>query len=243
MRLLGGRAGFNSVSFNSDRYKSIAKLKRGKISAIAHVKRENTRITKLISQVPFIRSFTWIFELVIDQWKYFLFVMVGSIFLNVETDLIQLNLTFTNNLLTLLVALIIPTLLIKLTPIGRYHAAEHMCINAFDKELPIKLAYVKKQSRVHKDCGTNLIISFVITFIISFVVFGDALWVFLLSWAVAYEIWRNEPKILWSLVLILGSVAQYVLFTSPPNEKHLLVAIRAFEVLKQQEMLDSKQDT
>lgn len=240
MNIRSGRAGYNSVSFTGDRYEAIAKAQRDEIIAITHVRNENMGvITDLISNVPLLRSFTIIVETVISHWKLFLFMMIASIIVNSifseKPDVNSLNALSNNSLILLIVILIISTLFIKLTPVSRYHAAEHMCANAYDKGLPITLDHVSTQSRVHKDCGTHLIISFIITYILLFVVFGGAPWVFLLSWAIGYEIWRSEPIILWQFILSLGKVAQYLLFTSVPQDKHLLVAISALKALEHKE--------
>ncbi len=57
--------------------------------------------------------------------------------------------------------------------------------------------------------------------------FGEDVWVFLVSWSIGYELWKSEPKIIWGLVLVIGKATQYLLFTSKPKEKHLIVAIEA----------------
>jgi hypothetical protein len=57
--------------------------------------------------------------------------------------------------------------------------------------------------------------------------FGEVVWVFPVSWSIGYELWKSEPKIVWGLVLVIGKATQYLLFTSPPPKKHLIVAIEA----------------
>ncbi|WP_063590888.1 hypothetical protein [Peribacillus frigoritolerans] len=57
--------------------------------------------------------------------------------------------------------------------------------------------------------------------------FGEVVWVFLVSWSIGYELWKSEPKIIWWLVLVIGKATQYLLFTSKPKEKHLIMVIEA----------------
>lgn len=67
-------------------------------------------------------------------------------------------------------------------------------------------------------------------------VFGDGVWVFLVSWSIGYELWKTEPKVIWSSVLMIGKVVQYILFTAKPEDKHLKVAIEAMTRLQEKEL-------
>ncbi|WP_077318172.1 DUF1385 domain-containing protein [Virgibacillus proomii] len=240
MKIYGGKAGFNSVSFTGERYRSVARLKGGKIITVTERKKEDLKIIKVLSKVPFVRSFNLIVETVIESWKLFLFVtivlLLMRVFFNEKTSVGLLYLIPSNRLVLLCSVLIIAGLIIKLSSVSKYHAAEHMCANTYDKSLNLTLDYIKNQSRVHKDCGTNLIISFFICFVILFLVFGDTPWLILVAWSIGYELWRSEPKVIWSLILIIGKITQYVLYTSKPNEKHLLVAIAALRELEKEEI-------
>lgn len=71
-------------------------------------------------------------------------------------------------------------------------------------------------------------------------IFGDSAWVLLVSWIIGYEVWRNEPKVIWNLILIIGKGAQYLLFTSKPKEKHLIVAMEAITRLEEKELANKK---
>lgn len=48
--------------------------------------------------------------------------------------------------------------LIRLSPIAGLHAAEHMTINAIERDLPLTEPMIRTQSREHQRCGTNLVI-------------------------------------------------------------------------------------
>lgn len=48
--------------------------------------------------------------------------------------------------------------LLRLSPMVGLHAAEHMTINAMEQGLPLTESVVRTQSRIHKRCGTNLVV-------------------------------------------------------------------------------------
>ncbi len=57
---------------------------------------------------------------------------------------------------------------------------------------------------------------------------------------IGYEIWKCETKIIWNVVFLVGKAMQYLLVTSKPKEKHLLVAIEAIKKLEEKEKADIK---
>ncbi|WP_164669915.1 DUF1385 domain-containing protein [Virgibacillus doumboii] len=239
MEIYGGRAGYNSVRFKGEKYQSIARFKDGEIWTGTKRNKGNKKIFTILAKIPFIRAFSLLLELIIDYWKLFLFYIIAWLFINffmIGTTNTNFLHTFSINALVMLFCLlIIAGLFIKLTPIGKYHAAEHMAINAYEKDSNLTLEKVKKQPRTHKNCGTNLVISIFICFCILFIAFGDVFWVFPISWCIGYEIWRREPKIIWDAIFVIGKAAQYILFTSKPEEKHLNVAIAAVRKLEEKE--------
>lgn len=239
MEIYGGRAGFNSVSFTSEKYQSISRYKDKEILTEIRVKKEYKIITNVLSSIPFIRSFSLLFDLIIEYWGRFLFGIIALFLMDVifiGNSNNNLLYSFPINSLEILVGFfVIAGLIIKISPVGGYHAAEHMVVHAYEKDINLTLENVKKQPRVNDNCGTNLVASIFICFSILFTVFGDQFWVFLVSWSIGYELWKSEPKIIWDLTLIVGKVAQYLLFTSKPKDKHLMVAIEAIKRLEEKE--------
>jgi len=49
-------------------------------------------------------------------------------------------------------------LILRLTPLVKYHAAEHQTINAIERGMPLSLETVKRQPKEHIRCGTNLMV-------------------------------------------------------------------------------------
>lgn len=239
MGIYGGRSGLNSVLFIGEKYRAIARFKDGEIITETWAKKGHKGIFTVLSRIPFVRAFSLLVELAIDYWRLFLFYIIALFLLKLfllGTSNTNFSHTIPINTIVMLFGfLMIAGLFIKITPIGKYHSAEHMTANAYDRDTNITLEKVKKQPRTHKNCGTNLVISIFICFCILFMIFGDAFWVFPVSWSIGYEIWRGEPKIFWDAILAIGKAAQYFLFTSKPKEKHLLVAIAAIRKLEEKE--------
>jgi len=239
LKIVGGRAGFHSVSFTGEKYESISKLKNGKITTEIRQKKEHMKIVDILSKIPFIRAYAMFFEIIIRFWKLYLFTLIALLvlesFFNEKGNVSFLHNINMNTSVVVLSFLIIASFIIKLTPIGKYHAAEHMVAHAYGKYPSLTLEEVKKQPRIHKDCGTNLVISVLTCFFLLKMVFGDATWVFIVSWSIGYELWKNEPKLLWDAILAIGKAIQYLFFTSKPEEKHLLVAMEAMKKLEEEE--------
>lgn len=240
MKIYGGRAGYNSVRFTGDKYQALSRLKDRKITTETRLKKGDKKITIIFSKVPFVRSFSMVFELIIENWRRFLFAAIVSLLIElIFIGKSNFHLLYTipiNTLEMLFFFLVIAGLVIKISPIGKYHAAEHMIANAYESNQNLTLERVKKQPRTHRDCGTNLAVSIFICFFILSMVFGDGVWVFLVSWSIGYELWKTEPKVIWSSVLMIGKVVQYILFTAKPEDKHLKVAIEAMTRLQEKEL-------
>jgi len=247
MRIYGGRAGFNSVSFTGEKYQSVSELKKNNITTYINQNKKEDKITVFLSGIPFLRSFSLCIKLILERWKQilltFIFLFLLEFLLNVKLDSNFLFITSTNTLVSMSIFLFLVSLIIKITPVCQLHGAEHMVANAYVKDSNLTLEKVKKQSRIHIDCGTNLVVSIFICFSILFMIFGDEAWVFLVSWMIGYEIWKCETKIIWNVVLLVGKAMQYLLVTSKPKEKHLLVAIEAIKKLEEKELATNKLDS
>lgn len=240
MEILAGRAGYDFVSFTGERYHSISRFKDGKITTEIRLKKENNKIIVVISKIPFVRSFSMFLELIIEYWRRLLIAIIVLLlmeYLFIGTSNSYFSHTVSiSNLKMFFGALFIAGLIIKITSVGKYHSAEHMIFSAYQKDTNLTLEKVKRQPRTHKDCGTNLVVSVFICFFILSMIFGDAIWLLLVSWSIGFELWRNEPKGIWNLVLVVGKVTQYMFFTSKPKEKHLIVAIEALTKLEEKEL-------
>lgn len=61
-------------------------------------------------------------------------------------------------LLIIITQLILFILILRATPLVKYHAAEHQTIHAIEKGLPLTPETVRMQPRPHKRCGTNIMV-------------------------------------------------------------------------------------
>lgn len=240
VEIYGGRAGYNSVAFTGERYQSISRFHNRKITTAVRLKSENNKITIILSKIPFVRSFSMVIDLIAEYWRRFLVAVIVSLlmefFLIEKSNSLFLYTIPINGLEMLLGLLVIAGLIIKISPIAAYHAAEHKAFSAYEKNLNLTLENVRHQPRTHSSCGTNLVISYFICFSILFMVFGDSTWVYLISWSFGFELFKSEPKIIWDSIVIIGKVVQYLLFTSKPQDKHLMVAIEAMTRLEEKEL-------
>jgi CBS domain-containing protein len=114
--------------------------------------------------------------------------------------------------------------LIRFTPIGGYHAAEHMTINTIEAGLPVAVETVSKSSRVHRRCGTNLMVLLMAiqVVVVSMMTMADALsptgaFFYGLSWFILIgNTWKYT-----------GSWLQTHFTTTPPNATQLESGVKA----------------
>jgi CBS domain-containing protein len=108
-------------------------------------------------------------------------------------------------------------LMMRLTPLAGYHAAEHQVVHAIERAEPLIPEIVRQMPRPHPRCGTNLVVA-----------------MSLLSLALL-----NLPRLLATGVVLatilswrtIGAWIQQHFTTKPANDKQLLSGIRAGEEL------------
>ncbi|MFS8651066.1 MAG: DUF1385 domain-containing protein [Caldibacillus sp.] len=238
MKIYGGRAGINSVVFSGKTYHVKAILRKGKIVTKTWPKKRLRKTSRLLNKIPFIRGLTIILNLFLDHWKTF-FLLAGfwllAIFLLAESrwaDLYLIN--ETDPFLFLLLVFCLIGIVIKIMPVSKYHADEHMAANAYAKKRNLSLETIKKQPRTHDHYRTNLAFSFIISYgILSLFIQipGDIL--AFLAWCMGYELWLKEPKYIWPVILAISKSIQYLLLTKNSDNQHIQVAVAALSKLKE----------
>lgn len=227
MKILGGIAFVNEVTFMSKSYSVTAKIRDENIEVKCRKKNINGRLNK-ISEMPFFRGILKLLTLY-KSTRAPLFMLVVLIVLSFILD-IMVGLFITDILI--LTALIV---FIKVF-VGKYHGAEHKVFNTWSAGRPLTLENVKAFSRVSNRCGTNLVVFIMLIYIpLSF--FIPFYLSFLISLSVGYEIFKNKRKAIRKFTKVfykLGGLLQYVFFTAEPQERELKVALTAF--LKLQEL-------
>ncbi|MCJ8223740.1 DUF1385 domain-containing protein [Bacillus sonorensis] len=253
MQVLGGMARKNSVTFKSKNYQVTAKLnKDGSLSfdkqKVSNSETKKSTIMNIIDRIPFIRGIITIFNGVFVNKRnsiLFILLIISSFLLSlIDGGESTLKIPFwLINALTIIM-FIIAFMFIKFTEIGKYHSAEHMVGNNYEQGNEMSLINVKKCSRIHRYCGTNLVILILIIyfcmmiFLDSHFSFSLNLMALFISTAVAYEIHISENEklniVLYPLYFVTGMI-QYLTVTSKPDDKHLLVAIAAFKEVEKLE--------
>jgi CBS domain-containing protein len=124
-------------------------------------------------------------------------------------------------------------LLLRLSPIAGFHAAEHQVVHALERAEPLLVETVRQMPRVHPRCGTNLVAGMLIL-LLGGMLFSSILgawsqtglgfsFSFLLSFLVALSFWRN-----------LGAWLQQHFTTRPATDAQIESGIRAARELLEQ---------
>ena len=106
---------------------------------------------------------------------------------------------------------------LRVIPLAGTHGAEHMVVHAIERGEELTPDVVRRMSRVHPRCGTNIAV-------------GAMVFLSLFAWEwTRYDEIRLMVAIFATLFLWkpLGSFVQYFFTTKPPNEGQLLSGIRA----------------
>ena len=242
----GGMARWDGLDLFGPNFMSVAYRKEGEI----HVKVEPSNIPKIenplalrLSRLPILRS--------VFFWARLLIQVVGSFW----------TLVFfaaTMAVLWLFVRLmefgsggggpfgglcsffaefpILPILILffagmKLSPVGRYHGAEHKAVAAYEKYGEVTMQGAKSSSRIHPRCGTNILAYIVIAALLDPLI---SWWAYaFLQFILISEAWfvfgRTRPSI------TIGNLFQRYLTTTEPRRAELEVAVESMNRLLEAE--------
>jgi len=242
----GGMARWDGLDLFGPNFMSVAYRKDGEI----HVRVEPSNIPKIenplalrISRLPILRS--------IFLWSRLLIQVVGSLW----------TLVFfaaTMAVLWLFVRLmefggggggffgaifsffaefpILPVLLLffagmKLSPIGRYHGAEHKAVAAYEKYGEVTMLGAKSSSRIHPRCGTNILAYIVLAGLLDPLIgwWGYAFLQFILISEAWFIFGQTRPSI------AVGNFFQKYLTTTEPRRAELEVAVESMNRLLEAE--------
>jgi len=192
--------------------------------------------SNFLSSIPFVRGLWSVYIVFLANWK-LLFVLFWISILGA----ISMNMVLNNGcdedipgFLWLLVFILF-IFLLKGTSWGKYHAAEHQVANMYQQEKSIDLHKARLASRVHRNCGTNLVVFATTITIVMYMLFDiNVLLAGLIGISVGTEIHFNEHKIARKMLLpfyVVGGVLQLLAFTSKAQDCHLEVAIASLNEL------------
>lgn len=122
----------------------------------------------------------------------------------------------------------------------RYHGAEHKSISCYEKGNDLTIDNVKKEKRLHKRCGTNLVL---ITFVLSNILFVFITWEHLFlrilikilivpfAASISYEIisYISKHDNVISKTISFPGLSLQLLTTKEPDQKQIEVAILALK--------------
>lgn len=124
----------------------------------------------------------------------------------------------------------------------KYHGAEHKTINTFEKGLDLTVENVRKNTRLHKRCGTSfLVIVMIISMIFFLFVKTDTLWLRIVTRiifvpfiaGVSYEFIRYAGKhdnLLVNIISSPGILMQFIT-TKEPDDEMIEVAIASLKAV------------
>ncbi|MEC1524357.1 DUF1385 domain-containing protein [Neobacillus niacini] len=242
----GGAAGFNSVVFYSENFSSRAIRKSDGAISIEIIKRKiASKYERFIKRIPLIRGLFLFIQPIVTFWKVYLitcFLLIFVLLLSrwTSNDLVDNSSfsTITNSLYiaqkhflqALAIIIVIFAVVIKLSNLGKYHAAEHMTDSSFESLKSLSISNIAKQSRIHNNCGTNLVVFLFVIYSILSLFISDFFVLIMLTICLAYEVFLLESTLLVPFYWI-GGISQYLLFTSKPSKEHLEVATAAYKAL------------
>jgi uncharacterized protein YqhQ len=262
MKILRGRAYRNGVMFESEDYRVIATRN---LNGLIDVEDERLitklnqdpniyfRILERLNYLPFIRGvlefirISFSSKLTIVLNTFVLIIGISSLFFpstGIASPYSEVSIWVLICLIFIVAACLLYSLfLIAFGSTGKYHAAEHMVSNATDRGIGLTISNVRKQSRVHSQCGTNLSMFIVLSFLFLSPINIWLIFKIMMAWSIGLEIYIADHKIVnvfLKPIYWIGGQAQKYVFTSNPQTEHLEVAIACMIRLEQLEKRKKK---
>ncbi|MBA3953664.1 MAG: DUF1385 domain-containing protein [Rubrobacter sp.] len=242
----GGMARWDGLDLFGPNFMSVAYRKEGEI----HVKVEPSNIPKIenplalrLSRLPILRSvFFWarlLIQVVGSFWTLVFFAATMAV-LWLFVRLMEFGSggggPFGGLFSFFAEFPILPILILffagmKLSPVGRYHGAEHKAVAAYEKYGEVTMQGAKSSSRIHPRCGTNILAYIVIAALLDPLI---SWWAYaFLQFILISEAWfvfgRTRPSI------TIGNLFQRYLTTTEPRRAELEVAVESMNRLLEAE--------
>lgn len=238
MRIIGGSANYKGIIFESETDVVDARRVNGDIVITKTKKKDRvSKTASVMRKIPFIRGIWVLIEVFLSAPKGFLLTILA---IGATLNIIGKNLTSTTvniasitNYNIIMVVLVIG--IIKFSNLSKYHGAEHKVFNAYLKGKELTVENVKKESRISVDCGSNLAVFFILINAIFFLLDMFTLYIPIISWSLAYELFIAEDKMgLLKPFRLLATLFQKFLLTAEPNDSQIEVGIAGIkELLKE----------
>ncbi len=243
----GGMARWDGLDLFGPNFMSVAYRKEGEI----HVKVEPSNIPKIenplalrLSRLPILRSvFFWarlLIQVVGSFWTLVFFAATMAV-LWLFVRLMEFGSggggPFGGLFSFFAEFPILPILILffagmKLSPVGRYHGAEHKAVAAYEKYGEVTMQGAKSSSRIHPRCGTNILAYIVIAALLDPLI---SWWAYaFLQFILISEAWfvfgRTRPSI------AIGNLFQKYLTTTEPRRAELEVSVESMNRLLEAEL-------
>lgn len=239
MRIIGGSASYRGIIFESEKEVVNANRVHGHIIITKRKKDKIIKPANKMKSIPFIRGlWVWIEVLLSAPKGFLLTILAMGMFLIIISNTLTNTTTSTINIMPLIIAMIVFTLvIIRFSKLSYYHGAEHKVFNAYSKNKELTIDNVRKESRISEDCGSNLAVFFILINIIFLLLDMYAFYTPIISWTLAYELFIAEDKIgILKPFKLVSSLFQKYLLTAEPNDNQIEVGIAAIkELLKEDE--------
>jgi hypothetical protein len=242
----GGMARRDGLDLFGPNFMSVAYRKDGEV----HVKVEPSNIPKIenplalrISRLPILRSiFLWsrlLIQVVGSLWTLVFFAATMAV-LWLFVRLMEFGGGGGGPLGTIFSFFaefpILPVMLLffagmKLSPVGRYHGAEHKAVAAYEKYGEVTMLGAKSSSRIHPRCGTNILAYIVLAGLLDPLIgwWGYAFLQFILISEAWFIFGQTRPSI------AVGNFFQRYLTTTEPRRAELEVAVESMNRLLEAE--------
>jgi uncharacterized protein YqhQ len=243
--VFGGMARWDGLDLFGPNYMSVAYRHKGKI----HVRVEPSSIwrpknptVQRLASLPIVRSlFFWgrlLVQVVGSIWTLVFFVgTLAALWLFVRLMQLGSEEELFGGVFTFFAQFpIVPVLLLffaamKVTPIGRYHGAEHKAVAAYEKYGEVTLEGAKKSNRIHPRCGTNILSYIALAALLDPLIdwWGYAVLQFILISEAWFVFGQTRPSI------AVGNFLQRYFTTTEPRRAELEVAVESLKSLLQAE--------
>ncbi len=239
--IFGGMARWDGLDLFGPHYMSVAYRSKGEI----HVRVEPSNVWKpqnptveRLSHWPVVRSFFFwgrlLLQVVGSIWTLVFFAAtLAALWLFVRLMEFGSGEGFLGGVFGFFAAFpILPILLLffaamRFTPIGRYHAAEHKAVAAYEEHGEVTLEGARTSSRIHPRCGTNILGYIVLAALIDPLIdwWGYAIVQFILISEAWFVFGKTRPSI------AVGNFLQRYFTTTEPGHAELEVAVESLNKL------------
>lgn len=195
-----------------------------------------------ISTVPILRSFVSLINALLNAFyrttisskksNQVLFLLSIALVFVISIASPEYNYSY-NYLLIQLLFFIFFLVIVRKTKISKFHGAEHKAIAAYEDNISIDYLSIKKASRIHKRCGSNIAIPTLFILLFSFF-YNWGIWMQFILISATLEIFRyvvKNPLNLFSRLYLSGGFLFQKITTSEPTDAEIEIAEKGIKKL------------